>query len=138
LTLGKHWRSASSEQRDRFTQEFRALLVRSYSSVLAGYANQQVEFLPSAEPADAKRATVNTRIVEAGRPPIAVDYRLRQVDDAWKIYDVSIEGVSLAINYRSTFADEISAKGLDGLIAGLRSSNAAGCVAKSASVAMQC
>lgn len=140
LTLGRYWKQANAEQRNQFTREFRALLVRSYSAVLTRYSKHQVEYLPSPKPQDSRRAVVRTRITDDGNSPIAVDYKLRQVNKTWKIYDVSIEGISLAINYRNTFAEEISSHGLDGLIADLASRNSAGCTATSvaASTALQC
>ena len=124
LTLGKHWRQATQEQRDAFAREFGTLLIKTYSAALAEYANQEVEYLSSEVSADKRRTTVRTRIVEDGRAPLAVDYSLRQLENGWKIYDLSIEGVSLAINYRSSFAQEIRDHGIDGLIERLTARNA--------------
>lgn len=124
LTLGKHWRKATPEQRAQFSREFRTLLVRTYSTSLTEYTDQRVEYTGSNTSPDNKRATVRTRIVEEGRPAISIDYSLRQVNDDWKIYDVSIEGVSLAVNYRATFAHEIRTHGLEGLIQHLAARNA--------------
>lgn len=140
LTLGKHWKRASDQQREAFSHEFRHLLVRSYSSVLSNYSDQNVEFLSSKQAANARRAIVKTRIVTTGNPPVVVDYRLRQVNGQWKIYDVSIEGASLAVNYRNNFSQVIKSHGLDGLIADLMSQNARGCVARKValSAAVQC
>ena len=124
LTLGKHWQRATQEQREVFAREFGTLLIRTYSAALAEYANQDVEYLSSEVSADKRRSTVRTRIVEDGRAPLAVDYSLRQLGNGWKIYDLSIEGVSLAINYRSSFAQEIRDHGIDGLIERLTARNA--------------
>ena len=123
LTLGKHWRRATQAQRDVFAREFGALLIKTYSAALAEYANQQIEYLSSEVSADRRKSTVRTRIVEDGRAPLAVDYSLRQVEHTWKIYDLTIEGVSLAINYRSSFAQEIRDHGIDGLIERLTARN---------------
>ena len=123
LTLGKHWRQATPEQRDVFAREFGALLIETYSAALAEYANQEIEYLPSEVSADRRRSTVRTRIVEDGRAPLAVDYSLRQVENGWKIYDLTIEGVSLAINYRTSFAQEIRDHGIEGLIERLTARN---------------
>jgi len=128
LTLGKHWRRATPEQRAQFAGEFRTLLVRTYSTSLTEYTNQHVEYVASNASPDKKRVTVRTRIIEEGRPPVPIDYSLRQVKGHWKIYDVSIEGVSLAVNYRSTFAQEIRSYGLEGLIRHLSARNANGCI----------
>lgn len=134
LTLGKHWRKATSEQRAQFTSEFRTLLVRTYSTSLTEYANQRVEYGMSTTSPDHKRVAVRTQIVEEGRPPVPIDYRLRQVKDQWKIYDVSIEGISLVVSYRASFAQEIRNYGLDGLLEHLAARNANGCVARQESV----
>jgi len=116
LVLGKNWRQATQQQRSLFAREFGRLLVKVYSTALVGYANQEIEYLPSKISAGKRRATVRTRITESGRAPLAVDYSLRQINNTWKIYDVKIEGISLAINYRASFAEEISAHGFDGMI----------------------
>jgi len=116
LTLGKNWRQATQQQRSQFTREFGRLLVRIYSTALAGYANQKIEYFASNISADQHRATVRSRILDDRRAPLAIDYSMRKVSDHWKIYDVKIEGVSLAINYRASFAKEISIHGIDGMI----------------------
>jgi phospholipid transport system substrate-binding protein len=116
LTLGKNWQQATPEQRSVFAREFGTLLIKTYSTALAEYANEEIEFLSSSVSADKRRSTVRTRIVQKGRAPLAVDYSLIQAGNTWKIYDVGIEGVSLAINYRTTFALEIRNHGIDGLI----------------------
>lgn len=130
LTLGKHWGRATGDQRAEFVREFRTLLLRTYSTSLTEYANHRVEYLSSNMSPDNRRASVRTRIVENGKPPIAIDYSLRQVENSWKIYDVSIEGVSLAVNYRTSFAQAIRSHGLDGLIQHLAAPNTTGCVAQ--------
>lgn len=128
LTLGRHWKQASAQQRETFIREFRDLLVRSYSSALTAYTDQSVEFLSSSYSGESDRARVKTRIVSAGQPPVAIDYRLHRLQGHWKIYDVSIEGASLAVNYRNSFAEQIRTHGLDGLITQLMAQNAKGCV----------
>lgn len=135
LTLGKHWKRASVTQRKVFAGEFRELLLRTYSSVLSNYSNHKIEYLSTKQSGNSQRATVKTRIIESGKPPVSIDYRLRQVNNTWKIYDVSIEGASLAVNYRNSFSEEIKQYGLDGLIAHLASRNAMGCVTSSAAIA---
>jgi phospholipid transport system substrate-binding protein len=124
LALGKHWRRASERQRELFAREFGTLLIRTYSAALTEYAGQEVEYLPADFSADQRRGTVRTRIVEHGRAPLAVDYSVRLVGTSWKIYDLSIEGVSLAVNYRTSFAQQIRAHGIDGLIERLAARNA--------------
>ena len=126
LTLGKNWRRATPEQQSVFAREFGKLLIKTYSTALAEYENQRIEILSSSESADGRRSTVRTRIVEDGRAPLAVDYSLIRADNSWKIYDVRIEGVSLAINYRTAFEAEIREHGIDGLIERLAERNTPG------------
>lgn len=124
LAAGKNWRSATPEQQQRLTQAFRELLVRTYAAAFTSYKNQTVEFKPfSMEPA-ATDVTVRTAIVQpGGPPPIPVDYSMYKTGDSWKVYDVTIEGVSLVATYRGTFNDEIRRAGIDGLIGSLEQKN---------------
>ena len=124
LTLGKHWRRATEEQRSAFVRQFSTLLIKTYSTALAEYTDQKIEYLSSEVSADGRKSKVRTRVIEDGRAPLGVEYSLRQLGSAWKIYDLRIEGVSLAINYRSSFAQDIRKYGLDGLIERLTVRNA--------------
>lgn len=120
--LGQHWRGASAEQRDAFVEQFEALLVRTYSSALVDYRNQQVKFLPTRE-RSADEVTVRASIDQPGGPGIPVTYEMHRTDAGWKVYDIAIDGVSLVINYRSSFGQEIRRNGIDGLIQRLASKN---------------
>ena len=128
--LGRYWKTASKEQRKRFGEEFRTMLVRTYASAMSEFLDVILEhedsiIVPtqSVEP-DAKRAVVRSEIRrnDGGRP-VKVNYRMHRGRHGWKVYDVAIEGVSLVTNYRSTFAREIQRKGMDGLIADLSRRN---------------
>lgn len=125
LALGKHWRTATPEQRDQFVQEFKNLLIRTYKTSLVGYNDQTVDMLPfrpSEQPA--KLATVRSSIKRAGGPPIPINYSLRyKPEDGWKVYDIVVEGVSLVTNYRSTFDREIATGGMDKLLADMKTRN---------------
>jgi len=122
--LGKHWRRASRAQRERFVREFRTLLVRTYATALAEYRDQTIRYLkPRAR--DNTELTVRTQIEQPGGPPIPIDYQLYRSADSWKVYDVVIDGVSLVVNYRSSFSAEIRKGGIDGLIARLAEHNGA-------------
>ncbi len=123
LTLGKHWRSASSEQRNRFTSEFKQLLMRTYSTSLAEYSGQEIEYISLKAAVNGKRSAVRTKLHQSGGPPVIVDYSLYKTNGGWKIYDVTIEGVSLAVNYRSSFGQKIRTHGLDSLIQHLATRN---------------
>ncbi len=132
LVLGKHWRSASSEQKVNFTREFRGLLVRFYSNALAEYLLKntipediEMTVLPVAQKPGDKRVTVRTRVQAAGRAPVPVNYSLYlNRGGLWKVYDVSVDGISLLVNYRTSFANQIRDKGIDGLIRTLADNNA--------------
>ena len=132
LAAGKHWRSATNEQKQALVTEFRNLLVRTYTKAFTVYRDQTIEFKPFKMAADATEVTVKTVITKPGAPPIPVDYEMRKTADGWKAYDVSIEGVSMVVSYRGTFTSEIKEKGIDGLIKTLADKNAS-----AANVALQ-
>ena len=125
LILGKYWKSATPEQKERFKKEFRTLLVRTYTTAFTEYANWKIRYLPlELSPSD-KKAMVRTEILQSGAQPVAVNYRMVRTNDDWKVYDVLIEGISLLQNYRSSFSDEIARTGsLDQLISHLAERNA--------------
>lgn len=126
LAVGKDWRQASPAQQKALTEEFRTLLVRTYSKALTEYRNQTIDFKPlKMQPADAD-VTVRTQVVQAGAKPIQIDYNLERNDKAWKVYDISVAGVSLVTNYRGSFAEEVSANGIDGLLKSLHNKNQGG------------
>lgn len=123
MVLGKYWSKASKEQQDQFITEFRSLLIRTYASALAKYRNQTIEYKPfRAQPSDTN-VTVRTQILQPGGQPLPIDYSLVKADDAWKVYDVAIEGVSLVTNYRGQFSSEVRQSGMDGLIQKLAEKN---------------
>ena len=121
--LGKYWRAATDEQRARFIQEFRTLLTRTYATALREYSDETVSFLPSTLREDRNEISVRTQINLSDGPAIPITYEMYADGDVWKVYDVSIEGVSLVINYRSTFAAEVRKGGIEGLIARLEEHN---------------
>lgn len=123
MVLGKNWRSATPEQQQAFQREFRSLMLRTYATALSKYRNQTIDFKPTrVQPGDTE-VTVKTLIVQPGGQPIAVDYSLEKQTDAWKVYDITIEGVSLVTNYRSQFGNEVRQGGIDGLIQKLADKN---------------
>jgi phospholipid transport system substrate-binding protein len=129
--VGRYWRQATPEQQKRLQDEFKTLLVRTYSGALAQVQDQTVEIKPmrGGAPAD-KEVVVKTEIRGRG-DPVQLDYRLEQLPTGWKIYDVNVLGVWLVENYRNSFAQEIGANGVDGLIAKLVERNARAGAAKS-------
>jgi len=123
LAVGRGWRQATPEQRAALTREFRTLLVRTYSGALSQVKDHQVQLRPfRAQPNDSD-VMVRTNIVASRGDPIQLDYRLEKTAAGWKIYDVNILGVWLVENYKSQFASEINANGVDGLIKTLTDRN---------------
>jgi phospholipid transport system substrate-binding protein len=121
--LGKYWRKASADERSRFASEFRTLLVRTYAKALNDNYDKKIDMLPPRERKDGKQVTVRTEIQQSGGFPIPIDYKMHIKDDAWKVYDVSVDGISLVANYRTSFAKEIRKDGLGNLIARLAERN---------------
>ena len=121
--VGRYWRQASPEQQKRLQDEFKLLLVRTYSGALSQVsAEQTVELKPMRSQPTDNEVVVRTEIRGKG-DPIQLDYRLEKAGDSWKIYDVNVMGVWLVENYRNSFAQEIGANGIDGLIAKLAERN---------------
>lgn len=123
LVLGKNWTKATPDQKTAFQAEFRTLLLRTYATALSKYKNQVIEYKPLRLENGVNSATVKTIILQPGGQPIAVDYALEKQADAWKVYDIVIEGVSLVTNYRGQFTQEIRQNGLDSLIKKLADKN---------------
>lgn len=123
-SVGRYWRQATPEQQKRLQEEFKTLLVRTYAGALTQVKDQTVELKPlRAKPEDTE-VLVRSEIKGKGEP-IQLDYRVEKVADGWKIYDVNVLGVWLVESYRASFAQEISASGIDGLIAKLAEKNKA-------------
>ncbi|HSP00900.1 MAG TPA: ABC transporter substrate-binding protein [Thioalkalivibrio sp.] len=117
LILARHWRTASPEQRERFVQAFTNTMVRAYAGQLAEHADKRIIVNERRSRVDGERASVATEIVVGqGRPNVPVTYSLRIVDDRWKAYDLTVEGLSLVTNFRTTFNSEIERGGLEDLI----------------------
>ncbi len=116
LAVGRPWRDATPVQQQSLTQEFHTLLMNTYSSALESYRNEPIEVQPLLAAPDAKQVMVHSRIIQNGKAPISIDYRMEKTAKGWMIFDVAVEGVSLVTNYRSTFQTEISNSGIDGLI----------------------
>lgn len=123
--LGRAWQQANPDQRRRFTEEFRTLLVRTYAKALLEYSDEDLQLLPQPTVGDGSEVTVKTEVrLKAGRP-IQINYSMHLNNDGWKVYDVKVDGVSLVTNYRSTFASQIRANGMDSVIADLQQRNTA-------------
>ena len=116
LAVGKDWRKASPQQQEQLVTEFKTLLVRTYSNALTGYKNQKVVYKPFKMNPDDSDVLVRTEVQQPGNKPVQLDYSLEKMDSGWKVYDVSVAGISLVTNYREQFGQEVRNGGIDGLI----------------------
>ncbi len=127
LVLGKHWRHANEEEQQAFTEGFRELLVRTYATALLNYSGQDIEYPEFKIQGDEEKVSVPTRVFASeGAQPIPINYSLHRKDGEWKVYDVTIEGVSLVLNYRSSFASHIRQHQISGLIERINEKNRTG------------
>ena len=126
LALGKNWASATPEQRKALTEEFRALLVQTYTASITLFKDQKIEYRPlKVAPEDTDVLVRSLVKSSSGGEPVQVDYGMEKTDEGWKVYNVKIGGISLVENYRGTFNTEIQKSGVDGLIKTLREKNRA-------------
>lgn len=124
LAMGRDWSKANPDQKKRLTEEFKTLLVRTYSNALTSYRDQTVRYKPTKMQAGDAEVVVKTEIVQPGNKAIQLDYSVeKQEGNGWKVYDVVVAGVSLVSNYRDTFNQEVRANGVDGLIQMLANKN---------------
>ncbi len=123
LAMGKDWRQATPEQKKRLSEEFKTLLVRTYSNALTGYKDQSVRYKPTKVQGDDTDVVVRTEILQPGGKPIQLNYSVEKQPEGWKVYDVVVAGVSLVTNYRDTFNQEVRANGIDGLVLMLGNKN---------------
>jgi phospholipid transport system substrate-binding protein len=119
LAVGRAWRTATPEQKLVLTNEFRTLLVRTYTKAFTLYKDVDVETKSLKVPADATEVTVKTMILRPGAPPIPVNYEMEKMDAGWKAFDLSVEGVSLVATHRGSFAEKVQQSGIDCLIKSL-------------------
>ena len=125
LAVGRAWAKATPEQKKRLTQEFRNMLVRTYSNAIQPYEGQQMKVMPvRMKPGDTE-VTVQNQFMRGGAQPVKIDYSMRKTDQGWKIYDIVVEGVSLVLTYRSEFDAVVKQEGIDGLIKRLAQKNTA-------------
>jgi phospholipid transport system substrate-binding protein len=126
LAVGRAWSQASPEQKKKLVSEFRNMLVRTYSNAIEAYQGQTLKVLPSrGGKQDAKdEATVRTQFVRAGGQPLPIEFQMRKTGQSWKVYDITVEGISLVLTYRSEFDAVVKQEGIDGLIKRLGQKNA--------------
>jgi len=123
LAVGRFWNQATPAQQQELTNEFRSLLVRTYSASLNSYKEQKIDYKPlKMNPADTD-VVVKTAVQQPGGRAIPIDYTLTKSATGWKVYDIAVDGVSLVVNYRSSFAQEIQQGGIAQLINTLKAKN---------------
>ena len=125
LAMGRNWKSATPEQQKQLTDQFRTLLVRTYSGALTNYRDNTMDYKPLRMNAGDSEVTVRTEVRRSGQAPVQIDYSMEKTPEGWKAYDVIVAGVSLVTNYRDEFNDTVKSSGIDGLIAALNKKNAA-------------
>lgn len=121
--LGEHWGNSDEATRGAFVEQFRKLLVRTYATALLEFSDQSIEYPPIEQKPGSKTAVVKQEISQPGSDSIPIIYRLHNKSGAWKVFDVSVDGVSLVKTYRASFGSMIKDGGLDELIASLDSKN---------------
>lgn len=121
--VGRNWDKANAEQKARLVEEFKTLLVRTYSSAIASYSNQKFDFRPlRAKPTDTD-VTINVRVMQGGSQPVTIDYDMEKRPGGWKVWDVRVGGISLVANYRTEFDNQVREAGIDGLVKALQVKN---------------
>ncbi len=125
LAVGRSWRTATTEQKQALTAEFRTMLVRTYTKVFITYPDPKVEVKPVKLGSDDAETTVRTVIRLKSGQAVTIDYEMQKSPTGWKAFDVTVEGVSLVTSYRGSFADQIQQVGIDGLVQALADKNLA-------------
>ncbi len=123
LAVGKNWNKATQAQQDELVNEFRTMLVRTYSASLSSVADYKIDFKPFRLAPGETDVTVNTEVSKPGAPPIPINYRMEKQGDGWKVYDVLVDNVSMVTVYRSSFSSEVRKGGINGLLATLSRRN---------------
>jgi phospholipid transport system substrate-binding protein len=123
LAVGRAWNTATPEQKKKLVGEFRSMLVRTYSNGVGAYQGQTLKVLPSRGKADPEDTTVRTQFSRPGGQPLPIDFAMRKTEKGWKVYDITVEGVSLVLTYRSEFDAVVKQEGIDGLIKRLTQKN---------------
>ncbi|WP_292995593.1 phospholipid-binding protein MlaC [Nitrosomonas sp.] len=124
LAMGQHWSKAAPEQQNKLVNEFRTLLVRTYSNALTSYNKETINVNPIKQLGDQVETTVRTVVIQGnGKEPVPIDYSMEKKPDGWKVYDVTVAGVSLVTNYRGTFNSQVRKGGVEGLLKALTDKN---------------
>jgi len=123
IAVARNWRLASPQQQAELVAQFRTLLVRTYSYALSGYQDQEITYRPLRVAEGDTEVLVRSIVRRPGAPSVSIDYEMAEGIAGWQVYDVKVEGVSLVLNYRESFAGVVSAGGIDALIKALADKN---------------
>jgi phospholipid transport system substrate-binding protein len=123
LAMGRNWRAASPEQQKEVSEQFKTLLIRTYSNALTNYRDNTMTYRPLRTNPGDEDVVVRTEVTRTGQAPIPIDYSMEKTPGGWKCYDVVVAGVSLVTNYRDEFNDIVKSSGVDGLIKTLTDKN---------------
>ena len=123
IAVARNWRLASPEQQAELVAQFRTLLVRTYSHALSDYRGQEIVYRPLRAADGGAEVLVRSTVQRSGAAGVSIDYEMADGVAGWQVYDVKVEGVSLVLNYRESFAGLVSAGGIDGLIKALADKN---------------
>ena len=123
LAMGRNWRGATPEQQKQLTEQFKTLLIRTYSNALTNYRDNTMSYKPLRMNASDTEVIVRTEVARPGQAPVPIDYSMEKTPEGWKAYDVVVAGVSLVTNYRDEFNDAVKSSGVDGLIKTLANKN---------------
>lgn len=124
LAMGQHWSKAAPDQQNKLVDEFRTLLVRTYSNALHSHSHETINVNPIKQLGDQTETTVRTIVIQGnGKEPVPIDYSMEKKPDGWKVYDVTVSGVSLVTNYRGTFNSQVRKGGVEGLLKALEDKN---------------
>jgi phospholipid transport system substrate-binding protein len=123
LAMGKNWRKAAPQQQREIMDQFRTLLVRTYYKALSVYSDHTVKVTPLKDIGGSTDVTVKTQVIKSHGHPVSIDYSMEKTSNGWKVYDITVAGVSLIINYRSSFNSQIRRGGIEGLLKTLMDKN---------------
>jgi phospholipid transport system substrate-binding protein len=123
LAMGKNWSKAAPPQRKEIEKQFRTLLVRTYYKALSVYSDQAIKVTPLKDLAGNKDVTVKTQVMKSHGQPVSINYSMEKTGNGWKVYDITVAGISLVINYRSSFSSQIRKGGIEGLLETLSEKN---------------
>ena len=124
MAAGRTWKTATPEQQEALAKEFRQMLIRIYSNAIDTYRGQTMKVLPVRIGTNSTETTVRNQYQRPGQQPVNVEYSMRKTEEGWKIYDITVEGVSLVLTFRSEFENIARSSGIDGLIKKMQEKNA--------------